>query len=443
MGKGGDVRSEKTSSVEVSPEKTAALQRESSGVLFKNIHGKYWRIGNKYYDLTPFLDRHPGGRQILELARDRFDDCTYVFEAHHPDFIKARQVLQKYEVKDVVPERKSEYPDLMPEDSFYSSLRLKVAKYLKEAGGPGPTAECLRLWWITLFLWCVGFSLMVYTGSIWATLGTSLVGAWLGGFGHNFVHQPKHRHFGYSLDLLGFSSEGWVREHNLQHHMYTNTPLDNHFNGTEPFIRVDPTKHRLWFQKWIVAFLNPVALFFGTEANWIAHTVELFRGNENLSIGKLCVPIEVALLTSQWGLWGLWLWAVMAGCVSVYYFTIALMNHNTENAWDVPTRNRALDWGHQQLCSSADIDVGLSFHQSIRYLWLNYHTVHHLFPHTDMSHHPAIQQLMLETAKEYKIKYECGTFWSMWWQMVQSFRNPRHLGQEIFNYPRTPMGGHM
>ena len=56
----------------------------SSGVAFKP-HKKYWRINNKYYDLTPFLDKHPGGRQILLLARDRFEDSTYPFEAHHHD----------------------------------------------------------------------------------------------------------------------------------------------------------------------------------------------------------------------------------------------------------------------------------------------------------------------------------------------------------------------
>ena len=43
------------------------------------------RINNKYYDLTPFLDKHPGGRQILEMCRDRFEDSTYPFEAHHLD----------------------------------------------------------------------------------------------------------------------------------------------------------------------------------------------------------------------------------------------------------------------------------------------------------------------------------------------------------------------
>jgi len=414
------------------------LVRETSGVTFSNINGKYWRIGNKYYDLTPWLDKHPGGRQVLEIARDRFDDCTYAFEAYHPDFIKARLILKKYEVVGVVPPKtEMKYPDLCPEDSFYSVLRLKVAKYLKANGGPGPKPECLRLWWIVISLWFMGFGMLVYTGSYIAAVLNGIVGAWVGGFGHNWVHQPNYRLYGYSLDLLGYSSEGWYREHNLQHHMYTNTPLDNHFEGTEPFIMVDPRKDRIWFQKWIMAFINPLLLFFGTEANWFAHLVEMIKGNENVSVGKLFIPIELYLISTQWGfLRALMLWVVMAGTVSVYYFTLALMNHNTEAAWDVKTRNQAQDWGHQQLSTCADIDVGLSFHQSIRYLWLNYHTVHHLFPHTDMSHHPAIQQLMIQTAKDFKIKYECGVAPSkMWWEMVQSFHSPRHLGSEIVIYP--------
>ena len=178
-------------------------------------------------------------------------------------------------------------------------------------------------------------------------------------------------------------------------------------------------------------------------------------------MGKVFVPLEIYALAQVWGLYrAVALWMVMAGTCSVYYFTIALMNHNTEvgtpchrvcspplerssllsrlslqNAWNVKQRNQAMDWGHQQLCSSADIDVGLTFHQSIRYLWLNYHTVHHLFPNTDMCHHPKIQQLMLETAKEFKIKYECGSFWPMWWEMVQSFSEPRWPGMEVILYP--------
>ena len=131
-----------------------------------------------------------------------------------------------------------------------------------------------------------------------------------------------------------------------------------------------------------------------------------------------------------------------ASLVSIWYFTLALMNHNTTNCWDVPTKNAAVDWGHAQLTSSGDIAVGSTFYSSVKYLWLNFHTVHHLFPHTDMSKHPGIQRVLLETLKDFpEIKYECGEFWPMYSQMITSFKTAVHLGEEINLYPGNA-GGH-
>jgi cytochrome b involved in lipid metabolism len=70
----------------------------SSGVPFFPPSDKYWRIGGKWYDLTPFLDMHPGGKEVLLLCRDRFEDCTYVFESHHHNYHRARAVIRKFEV---------------------------------------------------------------------------------------------------------------------------------------------------------------------------------------------------------------------------------------------------------------------------------------------------------------------------------------------------------
>ena len=48
-------------------------------------------------------------------------------------------------------------------------------------------------------------------------------------------------------------------------------------------------------------------------------------------MGKVFVPLEIYALAQVWGLYrAVALWMVMAGTCSVYYFTIALMNHNTE-----------------------------------------------------------------------------------------------------------------
>eukprot|EP00164_Ancoracysta_twista_P018814 GFYU01032755.1.p2 GENE.GFYU01032755.1~~GFYU01032755.1.p2 ORF type:complete len:274 (+),score=80.10 GFYU01032755.1:2-823(+) len=261
-----------------------------------------------------------------------------------------------------------------------------------------------------------------------------IVGAWMGGFGHNWIHQHKYRLYAYCLDVIGLSSESWLREHLLQHHMFTNTPLDAHFHGTDPFLVVDPTRERAWLQKWVCPVINPIILFCGIPGNYTIHTVRMFMREEDWTIGKILLPMQVAWMCSKWGWWGLAMMFTQVGVNSVYYFTIALANHNTEEAWDVDKRNNVSDWAEAQLQTCCDVDVGLSFLQSIRYLWLNYHTVHHLFPHTDMSHHPAIQRILLETCAEMHVPYMYNNFWQMYKEMVVTFHHPRHLGAEIMLY---------
>ena len=58
-------------------------------------------------------------------------------------------MLAKYEVKDVIPPP-GDYPHFMPEDSFYNVLRARVHEYLKTVGGPGPTQECVNLFWFLI-----------------------------------------------------------------------------------------------------------------------------------------------------------------------------------------------------------------------------------------------------------------------------------------------------
>ena len=397
----------------------------SAGVPFYPPSEKYWRIGNKWYDFTDFLDKHPGGRAVLLDSRDRFEDATFVFESHHHDYTRARAIIRKYEVTDAdelkllrsslrsrpsraqkeedsgdasyingaspLPDRlhfdstldKGLYPNLLGDDAFYSVLRKRVTAHLKSVGHKdgGPTAECIGLFFVVLFAYSLGMYFTYSWGSFKAAFLTGVAASWLGGFGHNWVHQPRFKLQGWailSLDLCGFSSEAWYRDHNLQHHMYTNTPWDNHFRGTDPFLVTDPTVERNFIQRYVTPFINPVLLCFGVYANYFAHTVELLCGRENFSVGKLFLPLHFALMISRWG-WvqGFSLVWMFHSVIGLYYFTMALMNHNAEHTMNVKSRNASRDWGEAQLHSSADWGVNMSFLQAGIYLWLNYHTVHH------------------------------------------------------------------
>jgi len=260
--------------------------------------------------------------------------------------------------------------------------------------------------------------------------------AQLGAFGHNWVHQPKYKLWAVlSLDTIGFSSEQWFREHNLQHHMYTNTPWDNHFKGTDPFLVTDPTVERHWIQRFITPYLNPIILCFGMWGNWTFHFQEVILGHEVMSPVKALIPLQLGLMVSTWGwLRGVGLVFTAYSVMSVYYFTMALMNHNAEHCMDVRARNAARDWGEAQLQSSADWGVQLSFWSAWRYLWLNYHTVHHLFPRIDFSHHPDIQSILMRTCDEFGVKYRAGKFTDIYREMIHSFSTPQSLMQEVIVY---------
>jgi hypothetical protein len=99
-----------------------------------------WYVHGRAYDLTPFLDRHPGGWYALKLGQGR--DCTAMFESYHPFTENHRKVLEKHQVS--VPEsvlaqfvvgyREGGSPPHGEEDAFYDTLKERVGRVLKEKG---------------------------------------------------------------------------------------------------------------------------------------------------------------------------------------------------------------------------------------------------------------------------------------------------------------------
>jgi fatty acid desaturase len=429
----------------------------SSGVPFYPPSQKLWRIGGKWYDFEPFLKHHPGGAEVVLMARDRFEDSTFAFESHHHNYARARKIIARYEVKEpqepcwkpeqvkepvgvdaAAPHHRGECPRLVDDEAFFSVLRKRLTEYLIKVGCPsgGPTRECCIAFWLILAISVASFALMYWSGHALAALNFGFWAALLGAFGHNWVHQPEYKIWAFlSLDTIGFSSTGWFREHVLQHHMYTNTPWDNHFKGTDPFLVTDPTVPRNWVQANVLPYLNPLVLTFGLPANFIAHFTEMLNCNEKWRAGKLIYPMYWAVMLHRWGLGRgvllMYLWQALLG---IWYFSMALMNHNAERCMDVKARNNARDWAEAQLVCSADWSVLSPFWSCWIFLWLNYHTVHHVFPRLDFSHHAEAQKILLETCAEHNVRYVAGDFWTIYREMVTSFSHARSLCEEIIVY---------
>lgn len=333
----------------------------SSRVAFYPPSDTLWRIGGKWYDLNPFLKLHPGGAEVVQLARDRFEDATYAFEAHHHNYQRARAIIAKYEVPapsslhqrplgPVVPGAGGDgsvpkLPELLDDEAFYSVVRRRLTEHLRKVGcsSGGPTRECVVAFWANFVAFCTSWALMFYTGSILAALAFGVTASLLGAFGHNWVHQPRYRIWSYlSLDTIGFSSTGWFREHVLQHHMYTNTPWDNHFRGTDPFLVSDPTIHRHWIQQYIMPYINPIILTFGLFANYLAHAVDMLKGDEEWRVTKAILPLNVSLVIWRWGLiHGVLLTYSWAGMLGMHTHLDSQRTHTRQTVLTSASRARA------------------------------------------------------------------------------------------------------
>eukprot|EP00397_Hematodinium_sp_SG-2012_P014843 GEMP01015103.1.p1 GENE.GEMP01015103.1~~GEMP01015103.1.p1 ORF type:complete len:459 (+),score=91.61 GEMP01015103.1:184-1560(+) len=439
----------------------------SGGVEFRPPHASLWRIGRRWYDFTPFLEKHPGGAQVLLLSRDRYEDCTFVFEAHHHHVRRARAIIKQYEVPDpfktvngnselraraedatgedgVLTRRapdSGDTPLLLPDSSFYSVLRKQVAEYLIECGHPdgGPLWPAVVLFWAIFVVWCachVGM-LMKDIGCWQLAIFFGIVSSWLGGYGHNWVHQPNYYWWAViSLDGIGLTSDEWIRTHLLQHHMYVNTPWDNHFKGTDPFLITDPTVERCFAQRYIWPSIYPVFLSFGIPSNFIVTTIRVIRGEEIFTVRRLLFPLQIAAFLYVHGLFeGLVLAYAWLGTIGVFYFTLALLNHNIEKCLNVNARNNSQDWAHAQLLSCVDWGVQMPFWQSLLvFLGLNYHAIHHLFPKVDFSHHKQLQAILLKTCATFGIEYSPADLWTVLRAMPRTFADPCALGQEILVY---------
>lgn len=87
-----------------------------------------WRIHGQDYDLSEYVDQHPGGREAIMLGMNR-EDCTALFESYHP-FTKenAQSVLRKYQRSN----QQQAYKHTT--DPFYQELCDKVVVALRFHG---------------------------------------------------------------------------------------------------------------------------------------------------------------------------------------------------------------------------------------------------------------------------------------------------------------------
>lgn len=219
-------------------------KRERDRELWGTDISSFWVIENKLYDLSSFIDRHPGGKVWLQMTKGQ--DVTELFIVHHLNEPKVREVLSKYYVGET---KKQVSRFSFEEDGFYRTVKREM---LKEMTVEEIQDETQSKRSAIIILGLLVFSLLLTAASIDAQHASwlpyvfgslcSLFLIGMVGIGHNFIHH-KDNVFKYFHCATGFTHNEWQIMHCISHHIYPNLELDYEAAALEPigyFLRNQP-----------------------------------------------------------------------------------------------------------------------------------------------------------------------------------------------------------
>ena len=382
-------------------------------------------VHGKVYDLTAYLDSHPGGREWLVLTQGM--DVTPLFESHHLlSDAKMQKLLQKFYVRDCHRSRTTPAPaadDVEAfsylETGFYKTLKRRAAAVLERAAaaeqatGPrqarGPTTEMRVLVWAILGAWvgCLAWCCRAGAGYLPSVLAGILLNA-LVGVGHNGMHTAP-TWWRFLMDLSMFSSREWRVSHALSHHHYPNSKVDFEIAAVEPFIyslySSQANSVLLPVYLWsVLCILGPFELV-GRLLNVVVRRIQPPRWENALPFVELAVLMLVGQNGARVG-WRQWL--LMHVVASALLGLQALPLHHSDHSWSdgkPHTPPRPLDFGLHTMAATQDFSAELPLWAVLLVSPFNHHRLHHLLPAVDESRLPMLEGVLLQTCQEFGVPY--------------------------------------
>ncbi|KAL1498215.1 hypothetical protein ABEB36_009049 [Hypothenemus hampei] len=342
-----------------------------------------WRIHDGIYDLTEFIDKHPGGSEWIELSKGL--DVTEAFEVHHLSSRPA-EMLKKYFIRSAKHKRNA--PFTFKENGFYKTLKREVLKVLPTL--PSKQSSFRSNLLIDSFLVTL-FILATLAAKYWNFFLALLAGhvlAFLSIAAHNYFHRRDNfrmYYFNFSLQTV----REWRISHVLSHHMHTNTIDDYEISSWEPYLQYLPIKKSPLqrYGQWLWA---PLLWISGFHRAFIGRLEEYIKGRRNhikkTDFIAFLLPLFMYIVSGQTFLGTLLMWNViiMVGSTHLFFVGLHAAHHHPEifHDGDKPRSENDYDWGLSQL------DAVMERKEITGSLFLvltNFgdHCLHHMFPTLD------------------------------------------------------------
>ncbi|XP_001651389.2 cytochrome b5-related protein [Aedes aegypti] len=363
-----------------------------------------WRIHDSLYDLTEFIDSHPGGSEWIRFTKGT--DITEAFEVHHIT-ARAELVLPKYYVRAARSPRNVRLT--FHKHGFYRTLKRRVAdKLLTVDYAPVRTSETIldSLLCGSFALACVAINWNSY---ILAALSGLFV-AWTMNCAHNFLHRKDNWRM-MAFNLAFFSYREWRVSHALSHHLYPNSLLDLEISFFEPFLCWFPkaSKKNLFqrFGSWIYGPLIYTAMCISEIGKRLAETI-LTKRNTFHADDAICALLPLFMWmfsnSSVWEVAKMWFFIVQVASFVFGIIGLHAAHHHPDIVHSGDLIPADIDFGVYQMASIID-RVDLKGSQFKVLIGFGDHCLHHLFPSLDHGILPQLYPVFFKTCAEFQLEY--------------------------------------
>jgi len=384
-----------------------------------------WSINGYYYDLTEFIDKHPGGRDILLKTKGE-GDITALFESYHA-FSNKEQIynmLEKYKIKPV--ENITLY-----DFNHYNQLCERIKK-----NTPYKTRKSIKanFTWLlnacaSLLLYGLSIYYIIYSDNIYVQSIFAIIAGFMGmALGFTTMHDASH--YGISIypnvnimisklwhNTVLSNSKAWFFHHVHYHHSNTSIEKkDPDLYHLHPFVsKIDSSTFKPIsstinkFKKYLLApfFIIFPGQLWGQSLNYFFalfnHKIFSIKIDVNKIKPYLSDIIHIALslyIYSHFNIIPLILYGIS---VNFFYYINTVCDHDMYTT-AVINKYSGQDWLKIQVCNSGNF-ANNNILWSYLFGGINFQIEHHLFPNMSNVHYPKIAPIVKEYCKEHDIPY--------------------------------------
>lgn len=345
---------------------------------------------NKYYDITNFINKHPGGNHVFNNCNNM--DLTQIINTSHKNV--PNNILQNYYIGEADLNKQLPIMDF----TKYNELKQLVYNHL-DSNYKYSTQSFIIMAFQMIFQTAMSIAFFIQPSFLLALiLGINSIcyfGKMQHEASHNAVSNNPFINKILRYAILPFCSiDTWDLDHNLMHHQYTNSEKDGDSNPENVlYYNIYKEKKSYYkYQIWYYWFLTTIVI--------------LNKGFINSC--KKCSSYHHLLEVITFGLFiicpALYHWSIYPILVCIIYsiaFTIVTqINHISEKTLKYSHQN---DFLLDQINTS--INYNTSFFTNYLSFGLSYQIEHHLFPSIAHEHYGKIQPIVMKYCLENNIPY--------------------------------------